>query len=79
MSVTQRWYKHYTRGTSVMQCLREGLGGPESVSQITGLCKCWLCVGQVEKLGKGLRQPDEGRSQLLGYSLCGQLIFDVVV
>ena len=32
----------------------------------------------VEKLGKGLRQPDEGRSQLLGYSLCGQLIFDVV-
>ena len=33
-------------------------------------------VGHVVKLGKGLGQP-EGRSQLLGYSLCGRLIFDV--
>ena len=34
-------------------------------------------VGRVvKKLGKGLGQP-EGRSQLLGYSLCGWLIFDV--
>ena len=39
-----------------------------------------VCVGHVwgvvEKLGKGLGQP-EGGSRLLGYSLCGRLIFDV--
>ena len=32
--------------------------------------------GMVEKLGKGLGWPAEGWSQLLGYSLCGRLIFD---
>ena len=51
--------------------------GPESVSWITSLCECWLW-DEVEKLGKGLGQPVEGQSQLLGYSLCGQLIFDLL-
>ena len=55
----------------------KGWGCPESVkSWVTSLCECWLW-DKVEKLGKGLGQPVEGQSQLLGYSLCGQLIFDV--
>ena len=58
-----RWYERYAKSA-------RGLRGPCII------CEHWPCVGCVEKLGKGLGQP-EGRSQLLGYSLCGQLIFDV--
>ena len=54
-------------------------GGPESVKLDYQFVRMWPYVGRVEKLGKGLGQPVEGWSQLLGYSLCGQLMFDLVV
>ena len=63
MMVVQGWYEHYTSCTSVIMlhevCV-EGWVCPESVSWIP--CVNVAVWGVVEKLGKGLRQPDEGRS-----------------
>ena len=55
--MTRWWYERYAGCTSVTRCLREGLGGPESVCVNVG--RVW---GVVEKLGKGLGRPVEGWS-----------------
>ena len=74
--MTRGWYEPYAGCTSVTRALRgvcaKGWVSPESVkSQITGLCKCWLCEAWFAKLGKGLGQPERAGHDCLGIASVG--------
>ena len=72
--VLRRVYKHYT---SVTWCLCEGLGESWVCKKLDYQFVRMLAVwGEVCKVGQGAWMAWKGRSWLLGYSLCGWLIFD---